>query len=266
MASFPVLWSSLWLFPGPSPACPHLFCIVRNKIDHIIPGVAWAALNRVGKWLLSLCWWCPCWWDRVFHWISLPQKPMFTHIELLVHWDLQVPFHRAASHMGRSQTVVDSWIMFSQVQDPLSLLNFTGFLLSQPSSPAYPGLLAAWLSQPKCSVQYHQQTVSLETFNGSVKMVEKFVRVLLYSYYYLLIHKGRFGRSILVSRSSGIASSKQIGSYWFILSLVLNTESLPKSIRKNNFWIKLTISNVLNHHLFCHFICKANQVLSPTAR
>jgi len=35
----------------------------------------------------------------------------------LVHQDPQVPFHRAAPQPGKSQPVLDSWIMFSQVQD-----------------------------------------------------------------------------------------------------------------------------------------------------
>ncbi|KAK4825412.1 hypothetical protein QYF61_027178 [Mycteria americana] len=42
---------------------------------------------------------------------------LFTHIELVVYRDCQVPFHKAAPQPGRPQVVLHSWIMFSQVQD-----------------------------------------------------------------------------------------------------------------------------------------------------
>lgn len=53
---FPVLWSPLWLFPGPSLAHPCLFCILGTKTEHNIPGVAWQVLSGV-RTSLS-CRWC----------------------------------------------------------------------------------------------------------------------------------------------------------------------------------------------------------------
>lgn len=38
---------------------------------------------------------------------------LLTHIDLVVP---QVPFHRAALQVGRAQTVLHSWIIFSQMQ------------------------------------------------------------------------------------------------------------------------------------------------------
>ncbi|GAB0187163.1 cAMP-dependent protein kinase inhibitor alpha [Grus japonensis] len=42
---------------------------------------------------------------------------LFTHIELVVHQDHQVLFHKAALKPDGPQPVLHSWIMFSQVQD-----------------------------------------------------------------------------------------------------------------------------------------------------
>lgn len=45
------------------------------------------------------------------------KSTLLTHIELLVHQDPQIPFHRAAPQIGPSQPVLHSWIRFCQVQD-----------------------------------------------------------------------------------------------------------------------------------------------------
>lgn len=55
MAGFPVLGSSSWPFPGHSPACPHLFCIVETKIVCSIP--VWPGNHWVewDDWFISAC-------------------------------------------------------------------------------------------------------------------------------------------------------------------------------------------------------------------
>lgn len=54
-----------------------------------------------------------------------------THIEIIIHQDHQVPFHRAAPQQSR---FLFSWVMFSQVQDHVYLSNFIGFLVAHSFS------------------------------------------------------------------------------------------------------------------------------------
>ena len=90
---------------------------------------------------------------------------LFTYIEFIVHQEPQVPFHRAAVHLGRSQPVPHCWIMFCQVQVlTFSLLNFIRLLLAHSSS----------LSRSSCRVALPSEaSTSLLTLIS----LAKFIRV-----------------------------------------------------------------------------------------
>lgn len=124
MSGFPDLWLSPWHFCGPFPARPW-FCVffacqgpklnTENPVLQVWP-VKWLSeimvIFSAGDALV----------DPVHH-VNDPvgflchNCTLLTHMELLVHQDPQIPFHRAAPQTGPSQPVLHSCIVFCQVQD-----------------------------------------------------------------------------------------------------------------------------------------------------
>lgn len=78
---------------------------------------------------------------------------LFAHIDLIVHLEPQIPFYRDVPKPGRSEPVLHTWVMFTQVRDlMLALAGHLQILVSH--SPAYPNLPAGWLPLPKCSLSH----------------------------------------------------------------------------------------------------------------
>lgn len=110
-----------------------VFCISSTKAEHREPSIAGVAC-QVAEWdngdFISAG-------NALVHPVHHVKDPvgflchnstLLTHMELLVHQDPQIPFHRAASQTGPSQPVLHSWIVLCQCKIlPLSLLNFLKF-------------------------------------------------------------------------------------------------------------------------------------------